>query len=217
MLVLLLMGVWSQSNITGNAAITLVDAGSDCSGAIRVVDIFADVVGMTGDGGDVGINAFVVALTIEPGYLCHFAFDGEDPIHFTTKHTDITQVAQTTMVVGYAADSNAPNANYRLARLWINGEIGSFSVTVEPITTSLGSRVVGGFGPDAIPFTTPPASIFDINNEISLLLADGVAQWLADDPIFDIAPPVGAVDILDLVKLTNCTVNLVTTDKRRQF
>jgi len=196
--------VWSQSNIGGSAPVTFVDGGTACNGSARIVDLYADVTGLSGDGGAAGINAFIMALDFSLGYVSELLFPGEGPVPFTIVATDPVLAFGAPTVVGYAADTDAPNTQYHLVRLWVKGPPGGFTVSLDGLASGLGSRVAAGFGPDNIAVTAPPTANFQIDAFFNLPYYDGLASWLLLNPDYDLVAPTGEVEVRDLVMLVNC-------------
>lgn len=146
----------AQSNISGQARITLTDLGYVCADNGHGVALSVDVTGLSGDGGLAGLNAFALSLSWNSGQLLAVHPDAAlSTWQFTT--TDLAQANtdRRMRIVGSRADTLAPNQNYPIARLIFANQPASMTLTFEPGNSSLASRLVAGFGPAAIAMTTP--------------------------------------------------------------
>jgi len=197
-------GLIAQTNVAGQAPVTL-EARADCGAPARTVDVFVDVSGLMGSGGDAGINAFVLAFVLDHGETFQAAVAGDDPLlDWTFAATEVAVVTATgsLRLVGAVADTAAPNQKYHLATLVFGGPTSTVTLTFNEAASSLSSRVIDGDGPGPILLAAPdPLTL----NLVALSFAEGVASWRQFAPDYDLVPPSGAIDIVDLVALAACT------------
>ena len=194
-----------QANISGNASLSLIDGGTDCQGGVRLVEVHADVSGLSGDGGLAGINAFVLKFNVNNGNLFSIARRATNPISFDIVHTEKSLVgSQNTVIVsGWSADSNAPNGSYHLLTLQFAGVDNTISITIDETESNLASRVASGFGPDAIGFTVPPEATFSVPAPVSFPVGQALLFWLGELAFYDLVPD-GTINMLDYAKLIIC-------------
>jgi len=197
---------FGQANISGTATLSLVDGGTDCNGAVSLVEVHADVTGLSGDGGMAGINAFVLKFNLNNGNLFSIARPANSPIPFDMVYTQKSLVGSqdSVTVIGWAADSQAPNGSYHLLTLQFAGAAGSVGISIDGVESNLASKFIGGFGPDAISLQTPPAAIFMVPDPISFHPLQALPFWLDESSFYDLVPS-GRIDMLDFVKLVTCT------------
>lgn len=206
------LALLGQTGISGSATITVQDAGVDCLGMSRVVEIGVDVTGLTGTAGeDAALNAFCLSFDLDKTGVFASAVRGIDSDFewgFVCTEKSLVTLTSKVTVVGWVAWPQDPtHQNYHVATIRFSGTPQDVTLTFDPATSSLGSRVVrlpDGDGPGPIDFNTPSPLTVTIPTAFSASLGDGLAAWLTLDPDYDFAPPTGAVDILDLVKLVSC-------------
>jgi len=208
-IILLMVNIVSaQTGISGSAPVTLDPAGLDCAGTCPAVDVFVDVTGLTGTGGDAGLNAFVLSFDLDRSETFTFSQTGHAPeMGWFFTHTDPGTVAlsNTVTIVGATGDDTAPNDLYHVATLVFCGTPGDVTLTFDPNTSSLGSRVIAGDGPGPISISAPAPFVLSIADEITLDFIEGCASWLQIFADYDLVAPTGPIDILDLVKLAACS------------
>ena len=198
-------GTLAQTNVLGEAPVTLEVRTANCTVSARTVDVFIDIDGLVGMGGPAGINGFVLVFNLDQGALFQNAGLGTDPfLNWTFTATDAAMVTVTNSLtlVGVVADTMAPNQKYHVASLELDGPETSVTLSFNQAASSLSSRVVNGDGPGPI-LMSPPDPI--TLNLVSLSLLEGVSHWRQMASDYDLAPPSGPVDILDLVALSNCS------------
>ncbi|MCB1044589.1 MAG: hypothetical protein KDC35_16730 [Acidobacteria bacterium] len=199
--------LFGQSGISGAAPVTLQNGTPECGGECVTVDIFVDVTGLSGTGGDAGLNGFVLAWDLDRGEVFASAFPGMTPIsNWQFVHTDRSMVGITDRVilVGAVADMAAPNQSYHVATVVLCGSVGNVNFTFVPSESSLGSRVVAGDGPGPIAISGPGLFTTTITTPFSLNFGIGISSWRLNAPAYDLVPPSGIIDMRDLVKLTMC-------------
>lgn len=206
LLILLPASSFAQKPVNGNATISFVEADSLCGGAQKRVDVFVDVTGLTGQGGDAGLNAFAIHVLLDDASFYVGSAAGSDPISFALTSTQKTLIGTlgALRLVGYNADTNAPNTEYHVASIFVGNQLGSVTLDLDLATTSLGSRVVGGAGPGPISFVFDGPLTVTVDTLSPYQLGDALAAWLTDDPLYDLNAPFGVVDILDLVAISQC-------------
>jgi len=202
-----LLPVLGQSSITGPALVTLEDGGTDCNGRARVVDIYVDVSGLSGIGGEAGLNGFALAFDLNRANVVASAYSGVEPEmgwYFRSTSKPEINLINTVRVVGSVADPSAPNQNYHVATLWLSGLQGDVTLTFNATLSSLGSRRVLGDGPGPIEITPPLPLTVTIPADFLLDLIEGADLWHRFSVAYDLAEPSGDIDVLDLVKMLNC-------------
>ena len=199
--------IMSQTEIGGSATLSLQDGGLDCQGLTRRVEVLADVSGLSGTGGEVGINGFVLSLNLNRTDVYGSSLRGRSPDlpwRLVATERNLVDQTLTLKLVGWVADPNAPNQVYQLATLFLSGTSGAVSLEVQPTNTSLGSRIANGEGPDTIPVMVPGVLTVMIPEDFNLDPLMAFSAWLSVAPEFDLIPSSGFIDILDLVKLILC-------------
>jgi len=197
----------AQTGITGSAPVSLQEGPADCGGSCVTVDLFVDVTGLSGTGGEVGLNGFVLAFDLDRSDVFATANAGTTPISewgFLATNRDLGNLTDRLVLVGAVADMAAPNQDYHVASLTLCGAAGDVTLTCVPSESSLGSRVVAGDGPGLIDISSPPPFTVPITETFPLLWGNGLDSWLMDAPAYDLVAPFGLIDVLDLVKLNNC-------------
>ncbi len=215
---LLTFGGWAfaQTGITDLATVELVPGGPDCDGLCPTVDVFVDVTGLVGNGGEAGLNAFVLAFEMDRSEVFASAQPGTDPNlewYFLTTRGDLVAATDRVILVGVVGDPMAPNASYHVGKLLLCGAAGTVTLSLDLATSSLGSRVVGEDAPGPIgiqatslwcdgpiPLTCPVTISVDFNLEFLI----AVASWRTMVPAYDLADPEGSIDVLDIAKLVDC-------------
>ncbi len=156
---------YAQSDITGDAILSLEDLDYDCTVGAHGVAIHADITGLAGTGGMAGLNAFVIAVDWDRSGVFHSAVAGTDPnLGWTLVTTDPVQVEIDNRIklVGHVADTTAPNRSYHLATLYFDGQPGALTVNLVAGQSSLGSRVINNDGPGPIDVTAAGSLILDL-------------------------------------------------------
>jgi len=216
MLLFLCTMAFSQSGITESATLSFSDAEGDCGLGTRTVLLEVDISGLTGTGGQAaGLNSYVLTFDISrPIGLSTNVFvtaqASSPPImnwDFDVTERDLVDATLRVTVVGWVAAADAPNSNYAVAELLFMGTAGDITLTFDPATSSLGSRVVlvEGDGPGAIPIEAPSTPYtFTLTVDFPLDLPTGIISWLTVNPDYDLAQPMGPINLLDLTKLLNC-------------
>lgn len=206
--ILFLASGWlsAQDPVSGQATISLVQSGTTCSGAVALVDVYVDITGLTGQGGEAGLNAFSLSMTYSDPDFAVLAYCTNDPIPFKFTFTDVHRIPNrgAMQLVGASGDTQAPNDRYHVATMWVGKKLGTVRVDLDPARTSLGSRRVGNAGPGSIAFTFAGALDVTINDSYTLLLGDALSSWRSNNPTYDFQSPTQRVDVLDLVTMTNC-------------
>ena len=197
--------VMSQTGILGTANISLIDQSESCGGMGRLIQVYADVSGLVGAEGDpVGLNGFVVTINLDRPWVFASAIAGHNPNltwGFEYTHRDMVQVTGSLVLVGWVADTEAPNLNYHLASLILAGEIGPTSLTV--VSTELASRVVNGQMPEGMNVNLPATLSIFLSGDFSLRITDGLVFWGDLGGNYDIEDPAG-VNVQDFVTIVNC-------------
>lgn len=197
----------AQSGISGSAPVQVMPRNPECAGTCPAVDIFVDVNGLSGVGGDAGLNAFVLAFDLSRTDVFAYAVPGQSPISgWTFVHTDpaLVDVTNTVIVTGAVGDDQAPNQSYHVATLVFCGDPGSISMSFNAGLSSLGSRVVNDDGPGPISIAAPSPTTIQVTTSFPLNISTGVASWLLYAPTYDLVAPSGPVDVLDLSRLVQC-------------
>ncbi len=197
----------AQSGIAGDALVTVQEGPPDCLDSCVTVEVYADLVGLAGVGGPAGLNAFVLGFDLDRTGVFASARAGSSPIgdwSFMTTGRDQVDLTNRLIVAGAVANPAAPNANYHLATITLCGTQGDVTLTFAPTVSSLGSRVLAGDGPGPIGITAPAPITVTIPYDFPLVWEDALVRWLKAGAPYDLAPPHGVVDILDLVKAVNC-------------
>lgn len=200
--------ILAQTGISGSAPVTLDPAGTQCGGVCPAVDVFVNVSGLSGTGGDAGLNAFVLSFDLDRPDTFTFAHAGVVPDMswaFVHTETDIVQLIETVTIVGASGDADAPNDLYHVGTLIFCGTPGNVTLTFDETTSSLGSRVVAGDGPGPITISAPAPFVLSIADAFTLDFATGCASWLSTFPTYDLAAPSGPIDVLDLIVLAQCS------------
>ena len=198
---------FAQTNIAGEAPVTLEVRAVGCDTTTRTLDVFIDVDGLMGLGGDAGINGFVLAFDLDSGETFQSALAGEDPMldwTFVVTEPAVVTATDTLVLVGVVADNAAPNRRYHVASVVFSGPTTEVTISFNAAASSLSSRVIGGDGPGPI-LIAPPDPI--TLNLVSLNLAEAAEQWRLILPDYDLVPPFGPLDVRDLVALVNCTTS----------
>ena len=196
-------GLWAQSNVGGAAPVLLEVRAADCGLPARTVDVFVDVTGLIGNGGEAGINGFVLAFNLPAGNGFQGAAPGVDPmLDWTFAATETAASGGSLKLAGAVADLNAPNQRYHLASLAFDGADIWVTLEFDETASSLSSRVVNGDGPGPIPMTPPDPITFHL---VGLSLGTGVSLWRQTALDYDLAPPLGTIDVHDLIALVNCS------------
>ncbi len=199
--------IYAQSGITGSAPITLVSGPNDCGGACATVDIYVDVTGLSGTGGDAGLNAYVLVFDIDRPETFASVRAGTTPLNhwqLTSRNPTLVGSTQRFAIVGSTPDPNAPNQSYHVANLILCGDAGNVTLSLVVASSSLGSRLVSGEGPDAIDLLAPPLFTTLVPLDFELEWTIGVDSWRHSSPLYDLVMPFAEVDVLDLAKLVNC-------------
>lgn len=197
----------AQSNVTGQAILTLAEGPPACGGTCVTVDVLVDVTGLTGTGGDAGLNAFVLAFDVDRADLFASASRGGDLTGawtFANTGRDLVAGSGRLVLVGAVADAAAPNAEYLVSSLILCGTPGDVTLTFVPGESSLGSRRVAGDGPGPIDIANPAPFTLPILDTFPLDFGTGLQNWMNLLPEYDLVDPVGPIDMLDLVQLVNC-------------
>lgn len=198
---------FAQTGITEPAPLVLQEGVSDCNGFCITVDVAVDVTGLVGSGGDAGLNAFVLAFDLDRPDVYASARPGTSPSldwAFFATERGLVGMTSRLFLVGAVGDNTAPNQVYHVATLVLCGTIGDVCLSFVPVESSLGSRVVAGDGPGDIPINPPSPFTVTIPVDFPLDWGTAIASWIQDVPAYDLAPPMGTVDVLDLTKLVDC-------------
>lgn len=208
--ILVSSSLFAQTNISGPAPVRFQDAGTACQGMSRVVDVFVDVTGLTGDEGPVGLNSYV--LTIQLSSNVFGSAVGGSPmttLPWATTYSEnavITANGNKVIVVGWAPDLNAPNDEVHVARLTLSGDMVNVTLSLVTGESSLGSKLTGIDMPGAVNFD--PISSGDIVVAIpatfDMVHPHAYAAWQTFAALYDFQPGDGIVDIRDLSALINC-------------
>ena len=194
-----------QTGISGPALLTWSEQGTTCGEVGKIVHIFADVRGLTGQGGaEVGLNSFVLTVKFDRSDVFASAFAGEDVgLSWGFKISDeaLIILTNTVTLVGWMANADAPNQNYHLATLVLAGSEGPVTLTLQ--SADLGSRVANGDGPGPVPWTLPAPIIVTLPGHYYPTLIEGGSLWRTDNTTYDINSLPG-VDVADLVEVINC-------------
>jgi len=198
--------LFAQHPVDGQATISFVEGGSLCDGALKRVDIFVDITGLTGQGGDAGLNAFALWIDMTDSSFYVRSEAGSDPIPFelTTTEAHRIDTVGTLRLVGHNADTDAPNTSYHVASIYVGNQLGSVTLKLATTNSSLGSRKIGSSGPGPIDFVFDGPLTVTIENTFPLQISDAAAAWLSGDPTYDFQPPFGIVNVLDLVSIAEC-------------
>lgn len=153
--------VTAQTNVVGSANLSFEDLGYDCAVEAHGIAIHADISGLSGDGGQAGLNAFVLTLAWDEA-LFHSATTGADTAgwSFITTETVTSQIT----LVGTQADPLAPNKSYHLASLYFTSAPDDVTLTAQIQASSLGTRIVAGDGPDTITLNDPGPLTFTLQD-----------------------------------------------------
>ena len=171
------------------------------------VDVFVDLTGLSGAGGEAGLNGFVLAFDLNRSDVFASAIKGDDiefAWNFFTTQRSLVDISRQLILAGASGDAGAPNQIYHLATLVFCGAVGTTTLTFDPGASTLGSRVVNGDGPGPIQIQGPSAYTITITSPFSLDFYSGLSTWLNVAPDYDLVDPVGNINILDLVKLIAC-------------
>jgi len=206
---------YAQTGVTGQATLSFQDGGTDCSGSARLVEVYADVTGLTGTASEpVGLNSFVLSLTLAGSVssdVFSSVYAGDHPdfswhLQYTAKDQVIS--SHTLKVVGWAAYPDVPSSqHYHLCTLLLAGTAQNVTVTLNTAESSLASRVVDppdGDGPGlvGIAASTPFATM--IPSTFSLELNTGASHWREASATYDLMAPFGIIDVIDLTKIVTC-------------
>jgi len=197
----------AQSNIQGQAIVSLVDAGTDCGGYAVVVEIHADVSGMTGGQGQwVGLNGYELHLDLDRTQVFASAATGYEPqMDWSLRHTSKAALGNRLSLVGWWPSVQAPNQSYHLVRLLFAGRQGPLTI-MPGLDTQLASRVAGvDNGPDEVPYIQPPPLTVTIPLDFALDLDTAVSLWRTTGGVYDLYAAPGIIDTRDLIKLLLCT------------
>ncbi len=200
----------AQTGIVDPAQLTLVQGPSDCGDSCVTVEIRLNLTGLSGIGGDAGLNGFVLTFDLDRSDAFASARVGSMPtLDWYFKPTPRDDVAMThrLFLVGSTPDTNAPAVNYHVATLLFCHRItGDVTLTFVASESSLGSRVVSGNGPGpiAIDIGTPDPFTVMITTPFTHSFGTALTLWLSGSTDYDLASPVGPIDVLDLTKLINC-------------
>jgi len=199
--------VLAQNPVTGNATITLVDGGTECEGSQRRVEVHVDITGLTGQGGDAGLNAYGISLLLDDMTFFKRAESGVDPIPFSLEATNqlVAQQINELRLVGYKADTQAPNQSYHVATVILGNQTGTVTLDLNASATSLGSRRVGNAGPGPINFVFNGPLATSISGSYPLTLIEALSSWRFDHPTYNVNPVTPQVDILDLISIASCS------------
>lgn len=197
----------AQNPVSGNATISFVEAGSLCDGALKRIEVYVDITGLIGQGGDAGLNAFSLFVTLDDPSFYVRSESGTDPFSFdlTTTAPGRISTVGSLRLVGHKADTLAPNQAYHVASIFLGNQIGSVTLSLDIANSSLGSRRVGGAGPGPIGMSFDGPLTVTIDTTSSIQISDAFPAWLTTSPGFDLQPPFGIVDILDLVAIAECS------------
>lgn len=201
------VGVLAQTHINGQATVNFQNGETSCNDNAAVVDVFVDVTGLFGDGGAVGVNAFVLVLDLNRTGVFASALRGGNPSldwHFATTEKFIVDATNRLILVGSVGDDNAPNGEYQVARLFFSGIAGPVVVTLNEALSSLGSRVVMGDGPGEILIMPASPLAFSIPANFELDLFVAMPFWLQALPAYDFIDPEDVLNVLDFAQLINC-------------
>ena len=207
---LLAIPLWAQSGITGPAGVTLNDAGLDCNGFARVVEVVVDVTGLSGVGGPAGLNSFVLVFNLSRSDVFASAAAGSNPDldwYFLATDRNGVNASNSLRLVSSVADLDAPNQRYQVASILLSGLQGGVTLTFNAAESSLGSRYINGDGPGPISISGSPPLTVSIPIDFNLDIGTGVSYWLTESVEYDMAPPVGNINVLDLVKMVLCGAN----------
>ncbi|CAM2006662.1 hypothetical protein [Acanthopleuribacter pedis] len=199
--------VSAQSDVSGQAPVTLQVGVVGCNGLCDSVDVFVDVTGLAGSQHPAGLNAFVLAFDLSRSDVFASAVAGGDPeLAWTFTHTsrDTVDTGNRLVVVGSVAATTAPNQNYQVANILLCGAAGAVTLTFVPEASSLGARLIDGDGPGPIAIQAPAAFNTAITTTFPLTFFTGISAWQTENSDYDLAAPAEVVDILDLVQLSNC-------------
>ena len=189
----------------GNVPVSLIDAGTDCNGLGRLVEIHADPSGLSGDGGAAaGINGYVIKIDASRSGVLTSILPGSAPIQWKTVVTAPPRT-NSVHVAGWSTDMNAPNQPYHLATLVLTGTQGNVTLSLNAATQVSSRLVAPGNGPALMSTMLGPPLLVNVPLNYNLNLLTGVASWRQSAPNYDLAAPAGNLDIRDLVKLVICT------------
>ncbi|MCB1051585.1 MAG: hypothetical protein H6510_08885 [Acidobacteria bacterium] len=202
-LFLAVLPLFAQSNVAGSVPITLVDGGLGCGGSARIIEVHANVTGLSGDSGAMaGLNAFQLTVSYSVSGVYTHTVPGSNPQTWTIVTSAAANNASQVVVVGWNTNTLAPNASYHLCDIYLSGPNGN--VTVNLTGGELASRLVTpGNGPAALNVTLPP-SLTVFVPAYTLDLPDAIASWRLVNPTYNLIGPPGPNDILDLVKAFIC-------------
>ncbi len=206
-LFLVWMPLFGQADVAGEASIRLQNDAADCNDQCITVAVFVDVTGLSGTVNAAGLNAFVLAFDLSRADVFASARAGTTPVlDWAFTHTARATVDQSNrlVVVGSVAASDAPNGEYQVATLVFCGSAGELTLSLVASASSLGSRYIDGDGPGPIAFVPTDPFQTTVTLDFPLTFFAGVAAWRQTASDYDLVLPEGALDVLDLVKLTAC-------------
>lgn len=208
--------VWGQSGISGLADVYLTPGDSLCGGAAQVVQIRANVTGLTGTGGEpAGLNAASIEIQVTGAARSWLAgaLGGEASPEesFQVRITSPDQVAISGLLRWVSwTHGDTPNRDYVLGELVFSGA--SSSGSGELTLTGNGDLAskwwddgsTDGDGPAELSFVTGAPLTISVPTWPGWTLDQACALWTLADVDYDFSVPADGVDILDLVELVTC-------------
>ncbi len=207
---------WAQTGVTGQATVHLEAGGTLCNGAAQLVEVRADVTGLSGSSGEpAGLNGAEVHLTLASGAQTWYAralsglISPSWPFKVVGTNASQVVVSGNLILAGWAA-GDTPNQDYLVGQLVFSGAASSTSGEVSLQNTgTLASKwwddgSANGDGPELMAFQTGSSLNITIPVWPGLDFLTACSLWLSSDAAYNFNGSTSVVDVMDLVELTNC-------------
>ncbi|PIE90738.1 MAG: hypothetical protein CR997_04805 [Acidobacteria bacterium] len=209
----------AQTGVTGQAMVHLEAGGTLCNGAAQLVEVRADVTGLSGGSGEpAGLNGAEVHLTLASGAQTWYAralsgtVSASWPFKVVGTNASQVVVSGNLILAGWAA-GDTPNQDYIVGKLVFSGASSSTSGEVSLQNTgTLASKwwndgTLNGDGPELMAFQTGSSLNITIPVWPGLDLHTACSLWLSSDAAYNFNGSTAVIDVMDLVELTNCMPN----------
>jgi hypothetical protein len=207
--------IYAQTGIVGEVPVTYVNNGeTDCNGFGLLVDVYADLGTLKGDHDEAaGLNAFILTWYLEKPFIFKSFRPGNQPdLNWSVQWTDLSSYPDDQVfdlkVIGYVADTQAPDGLYFLGQMLFMGDAAGGNFWIGNTDTDLGSRVALQSGPGPIPSTHHVGLLqLTLPPGIDFTLQEALSHWGTENDAYNFASGSTVVDVMDLIKLVFCLGN----------